>query len=103
MIVRSEHVLGLLLPAIVVSWVIADTAGLVTAEWDVAAAMPTVHIISANQKSFVNENTPSRATVTMCSSYGSVATDIVAIGYPQTTLHRLCQAGLKFSFSLPKT
>ena len=104
MIVRSESILALLPPAIAVSWVIADAAmGLVAADRGIAAATPAMHIVSANQTSIALDTKPSRATVTICSPDGKVAAGIVPIGGSQAALQRLCQAGSKFTASLPKT
>jgi hypothetical protein len=104
MIVRSEPLLAMLLPAIAVSWVVADsTIELVAADRSFAAAASAVHIVRANETSIAVEAKASEETATICSPDGTVVAGIASIADTQETLRRLCQAGLKFAASLPKT
>jgi hypothetical protein len=104
MIVRSEHVLTALLPAIAVIWVITDaTMGPVVADRIIAAGTSAVHITSTDETSITVEAQLSDATMTICSLTSNIAPGTVSIDHTQTTLERLCQARLKFTSSLPRT
>lgn len=104
----SDTILALLPPVFAVTWVIADAAtGMAPADWAVRVNLPVVQIVSeakaANAPTL--DTTQNRAPVVVCSRFGAVPADGIAhkvSGAPQTSLLRLCQAGLKFTLALPK-
>ena len=104
----SDTILAILPPIFAVTWVIADAAtGMAPADWAVRVNLPVLQIVSeakaANAPTL--DTTQNRAPVVVCSRYGAVPADgngHTVPGVPQTSLERLCQAGLKFTSALPK-
>ena len=112
MIVRSEFLLALLPPAIAVSWVIADaTTGLLAADRNPPVVEPVAQIATMWDGLTPVDVTQVRAPVVYCpTAIGTAAGRVQpqlrsshSNGMSQSALQRLCQAGLKFTSSLPKT
>ena len=107
MIVRSEILLALLPPAIAVSWVIIDAAmGLVSADRQIQLPPPVVQIVATVETTSAVDAAQYRAPVAFCSSDNAAAAGIVEAQFQvlsQTTVKRLCRAGLKFTASLLKS
>lgn len=104
----SDTILAILPPIFAVTWVIADAAtGMAPADWAVRVNLPVLQIVSeakaANAPTL--DTTQNRAPVVVCARFGAVAADSNARkvpGAPQSSLERLCRAGLKFTLALPK-
>lgn len=107
MIVRSESVLALLPPALALSWVVADAVtGLVSADREVSVPPPAVQIIGNLDASSAVDTKRVQTPVVVCSPDNAIAAGNAQSrlhGLPQVSLQRLCQAGLKFTTSLPKS
>ncbi|NKB49505.1 MAG: hypothetical protein GKS02_09090 [Alphaproteobacteria bacterium] len=104
----SDTILALLPPTIAVTWVIADaTTGLVAADRAVHINPPIIEIVHQSEASTPALHAPQRRTpVIACSLYNSAEANKAPQrlhGVPQSTMRRLCQAGLKLTVSLPRT
>ena len=109
---KSELMLALMLPVIAVGWVIADAAmGLAAADresasWTVFSPPPLVQIVSGTQAISTTGSRKFQGPVVICAADGTVGTGFAnpqPRGLSQSSLQRLCRAGLKFTSSLPKT
>ncbi len=101
MTVSSDTILALLPPAIAISWVIADaTTGMVAADRTIQVVLPAVQIVRTEETAV--DTRQKRAPVIVCSYYNAVA-QTQRHGLPKANLLRLCNAGLNFTSSLPKT
>lgn len=103
---RSDNILALVLPLIAVTWVIADAAtGFVAADRSVQSPLPVVQIVDEMNAPANVATGRNSGPVIVCTSNGAVtaaSANPQSRGLSQTTLHRICRAGLRFTSRLPR-